>query len=128
MKTIQELYDEVMASDELKAELVRVASDGKQEQLEAFLKAHGCGATLEEVAAFLKAKSEEDAPLSLNELDNAAGGECNKNTRNEAIYSTLTFMMGCLVSICVSASGYVAGTMDFAQSAKGAGRLCSAKE
>ncbi|MBR4575802.1 MAG: hypothetical protein IKO25_01230 [Clostridia bacterium] len=44
------------------------------------MKENGCEATLEEVAAFLKAKAEEDTPLSLDELENSAGGECNAKT------------------------------------------------
>ena len=73
MKTIQALYDEIMASHELKEKFIEAAKAGKQE---AFLKEHGCDATLEEVAAFLKEKGEQDAPLSLNELENSAGGGC----------------------------------------------------
>ena len=70
MKTIQELYTEVMGSQELKAQFIEAANAGKQEE---FLKAHGCEATLEEVKAFLEAKAKEDAPLSLDEMENAAG-------------------------------------------------------
>ena len=73
MKTIQELYNEIMASQELKAQFIEAAKAGKQE---AFLKAHGCEATLKEVQAFLEAKQNEDAPLSFDELENAAGGAC----------------------------------------------------
>ena len=74
MKTIQELYSEIMASEELKDQFIEAAKAGKQEE---FLKAHGCGATLQEVQAFLTAKQSEDAPLSFDELENAAGGECH---------------------------------------------------
>lgn len=72
MKTMQELYNEVMADKELKAQFVEAANAGK---LEAFLKEHGCEATAEEVKAFLEAKANEDAPLSFDELENAAGGD-----------------------------------------------------
>ena len=72
MKTIQELYSEIMGSQELKAQFIEAAKAGKQEE---FLKAHGCDATLEEVKAFLEAKQSEDAPLSFDELENAAGGD-----------------------------------------------------
>ena len=94
MKTIRELYDEIMASQELKAQFVEAAKAGKQE---AFLKEHGCDATMEEVAAFLKAKAEEDAPLSMNELDNAAGG-CNEDT-NIAMRSALTLGVACVIEV-----------------------------
>ena len=77
MKTIQELYNEIMASEELKA--------GKQEE---FLKAHGCEATMEEVQAFLEAKQNEDAPLSFDELENAAGGGCEVDPESDKIAFT----------------------------------------
>ena len=73
MKSIQELYNEIMESQELKAQFLEAAKAGKQE---AFLKEHGCEATLEDVKAFLEAKQQEDAPLSFDELENAAGGNC----------------------------------------------------
>ena len=53
MKTIQELYSEVMNNQELKEKFIEAANAGQQE---AFLKEHGCDATLEEVKAFLEAK------------------------------------------------------------------------
>ena len=53
MKNIQEMYNEIMASQELKAQFIEAAKTGKQEEL---LKAHGCETTTEEVKAFLEAK------------------------------------------------------------------------
>lgn len=100
MKTIQELYNEVMNNQELKAQAIEAASAGKQKE---FLKEHGCDATLEEVAAFLKAKNEEDAPLSLDELENSAGGACSK--KNEEItISVCTFGVGCAFQAIHSAA------------------------
>ena len=74
MKTIQELYNEVMANEELKEQFIEAAKAGRQEE---FLKEHGCDATAAEVSAFLDAKANEDAQLSFDELENAAGGECD---------------------------------------------------
>ena len=100
MKTIQELYSEIMGNQELKAKFIEAAKAGKQET---FLKEHGCEATLEEVAAFLKAKSEEDAPLSVDELENSAGGGCSK--KNEEItISVCTFGVGCAFQAIHSAA------------------------
>ena len=93
MKTIQELYNEIMASKELKEQAIEAAKAGKQEE---FLKEHGCEATLEDVKAFLEAKQQEDAPLSFDELENAAGGECNEKTSKEARFSAFTLGFGCL--------------------------------
>ena len=101
MKTIQELYNEIMASEELKGQFIEAAKAGKQEE---FLKAHGCEATLEEVKAFLEAKQTEDAPLSLDELDNAAGGACNKETHEEGLISFISVGLGCAAMAIMSAS------------------------
>ena len=93
MKTIQELYSEIMASKELKEQFIEAAKAGKQEE---FLKAHGCEATMEEVQAFLEAKQNEDAPLSFDELENAAGGGCEGDPEGGKIAFTSAFnTMGC---------------------------------
>ena len=102
MKTIQELYNEIMGSQELKAQFIEAAKAGKQEE---FLKAHGCEATLEEVKAFLEAKQNEDAPLSLDELDNAAGGECNQKTRVEIVESIFSAGVICAIMAIDSTRG-----------------------
>ncbi len=101
MKSIQELYSEIMASQELKARFIEAAKTGKQE---AFLKEHGCEATLEEVKAFLEAKQNEDAPLSFDEMENAAGGACNDNTAKETALSVCTFGVGCAGLLIKSAA------------------------
>ena len=51
MKTLQELYNEVIASDELKKEFLEAGKNGKAEE---FIKVHGCDATLDEIKAFLE--------------------------------------------------------------------------
>ena len=99
MKTIQALYSEVMASPELKARFIEAAKAGKQE---AFLKDLGCEAKPEEVDAFLKAKAEEDAPLSLDELENSAGGNCV--TTKETILSVVSAGIGCATFAIASAT------------------------
>ena len=92
MKTIQELYNQIMASQELKAQLIEAAKAGKQEE---FLKAHGCEANPQEIAAFLQAKQNEDAPLSFDELENAAGGACMTPHEKQITISACTFGLGC---------------------------------
>ena len=101
MKTIQELYNEITANQELKSRFIEAAKAGKHEE---FLKAHGCEATVEEVKAFLEAKQQEDAPLSLDELDNAAGGECNDATGEEGAISFISLGLGCIAMAITSAS------------------------
>ena len=80
MKTLQELYNEVIASDELKKEFLEVGKNGKAEE---FIKAHGCDATLDEIKVFLENLTKEDKALSADELENVAGGTCNDETRKE---------------------------------------------
>ena len=119
MKTIQELYSEIMASEELKDQFIEAAKAGKQEE---FLKAHGCEATMEEVQAFLEAKQQEDAPLSFDELENAAGGECNDETRKETKLSCLSFGFGCLGKALKS---IFAKNEHIGQQTENEGRLCN---
>ena len=122
MKTIQELYNEIMANQELKAQFIEAASTGKQAE---FLKQHDCQATAEEVLAFLKAKEQEDAPLSLDKLENAAGGECNALTAGETVVSVITLAVGCAVWGAVSKGGELFDQGHMGQHAEGDGRLCN---
>ena len=71
MKTLQDLYKEVMASDELKAAFAQAAKDKKVAD---FLKAQGCDATEDDLKAFFEEKTKDDQPLSEDELENVAGG------------------------------------------------------
>ena len=118
MKTIQELYNEVVASEELKAQFIEAANIGKQEE---FLKAHGCEATLEEVKAFLDAKQNEDAPLSLDELENAAGGKCDV----DLIVSLAGVGVGCVAMTIASGSAQVAGTGYVGKKEEGDNKMCN---
>lgn len=73
MKTVQELYDETIASDKLKKAFVAAM---KANKLEGFLRTNGCEATEEEVKEFLEAKAAEDTPIELSDdqlKDIAAG-------------------------------------------------------
>ena len=88
MKTIEELYNEVIASDELKKEFLSLKSD----QIEGFAKAHGCDATLDEIKAFFTAKK-GSGELSDDELDQVVGGKAANLA--EATYSLITFGAGC---------------------------------
>jgi hypothetical protein len=89
MKTLQELYNEIIAGDELKTAFAEAAKGGKTME---FLKAQGCEATEEELAAFLKNKSTGE--ISDEELDNVAGGTCDE-----------TLGVGIFVSICSGLAG-----------------------
>ena len=74
-KTIAEVYEEVIKSAELQKEFLAAEQNGT---IAAFAAAHGCEASAEEVQAFLKGKLNEDKELSLDELEQAAGGKEQK--------------------------------------------------
>ncbi len=99
MKTIEELYDEVLASEELKAGFTAAA---KEKRLADFLKAHGCEATEAEVVEFLKARQSAEGELSDDELDVVAGG-CG-DTLEEAKESTSVppsaLLVATIMNIC----------------------------
>ena len=75
-KTIAEVYEEVIKSAELQKEFLAAEQNGT---IAAFAAAHGCEASAEEVQAFLKGKLNEDKELSLDELEQAAGGKTDPN-------------------------------------------------
>lgn len=66
MKTAEEFYKEIAASKELQEELKAVSD----EMLETFLKKHGCNATANDFAAFVKSMTE-------GELEDDCVGEIN---------------------------------------------------
>ena len=114
MKTLQELYKEIINSDELKKAFTEAAKAG--EALE-FIKAHGCETTEEELKAFLSKQSGE---LSDDELDNAAGGTCNSSTFGEMAASISGWGVGCVIAVVASAAlGHVG------QETPEEGRLCT---
>ncbi len=78
-KTIAEVYEEVMKSAELQKEFLSAEQNGS---IAAFAAAHGCEASAEEVQAFLKGKLNEDKELSLDELDQVAGGKGGNQNNN----------------------------------------------
>ncbi len=84
MKTAQELYGEIIASDELKKAFVEAMKAGK---LEDFLKAQDCEATEEEIKEYVETKAAEDAPIELSddELKRVAGGS---TIHSETCYCT----------------------------------------
>ncbi len=74
--TLQEIYDKVMASEELKRSFAEAAGD--KGKLEAWLKANGSDATAEQVSEFLKAK-QTSGEVSDDDLENVAGGYGSTN-------------------------------------------------
>ena len=73
MKTVQELYNEVIKNDELKKSFVEAL---KADKLKDFLEEQGCDAAPEEIREFLTEKESEESSLelSLEKLKEVAGG------------------------------------------------------
>ena len=117
MKTLQELYNEVIQSDALKKEFFEAGKTGKAME---FIKAQGCDATLDEIKAFLDNQAKADKELSVAELENAAGGTCNANTKAESVWSVVTVGIGCAVDAYQS---WIEGNVG--QQNDNTGRLCN---
>ena len=71
MKTLQELYNEVMNSDALKTEFLALTTT---EQVVAFAEKNGCPATLEEIKSFFEEQSAAAGELSDEKMAMVAGG------------------------------------------------------
>lgn len=99
MKTLDNFYAEVLASNGLKSEFVAAVKAGKVAD---FLKAHGCEATEAELEGFLKARQSAEGELSDDELDVVAGG-CG-DTLEEAKESTSVppsaLLVATIMNIC----------------------------
>ena len=99
MKTIQELYAKIIASDELKKALVEAM---KANKLEDFLKAHDCEATVEEVQEFVETKAAANAPIELSDdqLKYVAGGSCVDSVECSHKGNTCNCSNSCIRDCC----------------------------
>lgn len=68
MKTVEEFYREIAESKELQEEL-KAASD---EMMKAFLKKHGCEASVKDFAAFVR--SQDEGEIEDNDVEAIVGG------------------------------------------------------
>ena len=114
MKSLQDLYKEIINSDELKKAFTEAAKTGKVLE---FIKAQGCETTEEELKDFL---SKQTGELSDEELDNAAGGGCNETTATETASSVLIAGILCADLASGSSKDEKAG-----QQYKWEGRICN---
>lgn len=83
MKTLQDLYEEVKAGDDLKKALAEAV---KADKVTEFLKANGCDATLDELKEFVAEKAAKDESLrglSEDELEMVAGGVSEHDCRKD---------------------------------------------
>lgn len=115
MKTLQELYKEIIVNEELKAAFLEAAKNGKTLE---YLRKQGCETTAEELKTMLSAKGSGE--VSDEELDSVAGGGCGDPVLYEAAISVTSFGLGCATrAIMSAATGYVG------QEKEGDGNLCN---
>ena len=101
MKTLQELYTEVMNSDAMKTEFLALTTP---EEIVAFAEKNGCPAALEEIKTFLEERAAATGELSDEELAQVAGGKSDSIEEEEvSIYS---LGVGCAIRAIISAIGY----------------------
>ena len=117
MKTLNELYTEVTASDTLKAEFLALKTP---EEIVAFAKKYGCDAALDDIKAFFEEKQKASGELSEEELEQVAGGKSGNET--ESLLSIYTAGFGCAVAAGISAAFGKCGT-----AIEGKGMLCATK-
>lgn len=76
-KALEQLYEEILDSEELKNELAEMIKNGDSSEFKAFLDKNDCHPTREEFLAFKKEKMEEieaGGELTPEELEAASGG------------------------------------------------------
>ena len=101
--TIEALYKEIIASDELKSAFVEAV---KAQKLGDFLKAQGCEATEAEVVDFIKSLRKGEGELADDELNSVAGG-CNAGEA-AASFTVVT----CIVLATISATDPISDNKD----------------
>lgn len=76
MKTVEELFREIIASKELQEELTSIGK-GQFAEVDAFLKKHNCEVSAEEFVDFLKKqkKSQSEGELADDATEAVAGGK-----------------------------------------------------
>ena len=115
MKTLNELYTEVIASDALKAEFLALKTP---EDIVAFAKKNSCDVTLEDIKAFFEEKQKADGELGEAELEQVAGGKSASFW--EAVNSIFTVGVACALATLVSVSKGRVGT-----AIEGKGMICA---
>ncbi len=104
--TLQELYDKIISSEKLKRSFAEAAQD--RGRLEAWLKANGSDATVEQVGDFLVAKL-SGGEISDEELENISGG----GTSQAIAFSAFTVGLACVgVAVDSALKGSASGCFD----------------
>ena len=98
MKTLEEIYREVIASEQLKTEFTAAVKAGT---VDTFLTAHGCDATSAEATTFLKERQAREGELAEQELDAVAGGGCSDEDDGPvSVTSSAKMPVASIVNIC----------------------------
>ena len=110
MKTLQELYTEVIASDALKAEFLALKTP---EDIVAFAAKHGCEATLDDIKAFFQEKQNAEGELSEDDLEQVAGGKTAWKCAVDVVGMALGSPYICAGKLAVSLYQKIAKDIDF---------------
>lgn len=98
MKTLEELYKEIIGSEELKTAFSQAVKENK---LEDFMKAKGCEASEQEAMDFLKEKNRKEENLTDEELDSVAGGGCDAVVdKSSTPYGATGMLVAHVVDVC----------------------------
>ena len=95
MKSVQEVFDMIVESDELKAALQKAVENNAVGD---FLKAQGCESSEEEFIELLKDEAEA-RELSVEQLDQVAGGHTVEYVESVLVWWT------CAIAYTISVSG-----------------------
>ena len=117
MKTLNELYAEVIASDSLKAEFLALKTP---EEIVAFAKKYGCDATLDDIKTFFEEKQKSSGELSEEDLEQVAGG---KSANGDEMLISICGPVVCMITLYASIFSGRVGT-----AIKGEGMLCAMDE
>lgn len=98
MKTLEELYNEIIGSEELKTAFSQAVKENK---LEDFLKVNGCEASVQEMEDFIKGMKEKENELTDEELDSVSGGGCDKVVdKSSTPYGANGMLVADVVDVC----------------------------
>lgn len=101
MKTLKELFDEIIASEELQKEFCSL----KLEEVEGFCEKHGCKTTIEDIKVFLAEQAEQMEETDI--LNQVKGGK-SAHKVTEILTSIFGFGAACaIVTIFSAATGAV---------------------
>ncbi len=96
MKTLNELYAEVLAKDRLKAEFLALK---EPEDVVAFAAKYGCDATVDDIKTFFEEKQNLSGELSEEDLEQVVGGKkSNDGQDTKACFPGGAFHHGTILS------------------------------